>query len=502
MLAATAWVVASSALLPVRDTPLGSDWPRYLGNAAAIGTRQWDDYQAWRAPLHALVCLALTRFGHLLEASQAVSMASVGVVVLASAALGRRALGRGGGALVAVLLAGWPDLALQGRMSTPYPLLAALVATALLAADAGAARSRGGLASGGLLALAAVAAGLAGATDARGLALCGAAFAGTAVASVTATRLAPGRARRALVVCAGLGAAACGAFALHAAITSQVPVNLFTLGEQVALQRDLHAREGHVPGCFDHHGAAVQLSELWSACARRTGVMNLLRLAPMSPLPALFALGVALLGLRWRLAAPACMLLALVPGTLLVGMEHRYLLPVAGPVAVLFASGALRVGGWLDRVTDGGRGTLAAGVALAAAFALGWRVHADTLLARATREDPAHRHLRIDTPPPVTRARAWLRANVDSDTVVIDCAGLTLPVLLFPHPVDAASVNGRSSARCKRLLSGPASATALVLTQVPAGNPSWRTAFDAGDGLLVVSGARVAWDESERAIGR
>ena len=61
-------------------------------------------------------------------------------------------------------------------------------------------------------------------------------------------------------------------------------------------------------------------------------------------------------------------------------------------------------------------------------------------------------------------------------------------MLLFPHPVDAASVNGRSSARCKRLLSGPASATALVLTQVPGSNPSWRTAFDAGDGLLVVSG--------------
>ena len=177
--------------------------------------------------------------------------------------------------------------------------------------------------------------GLAGATDARGMVLAGAAVAGAVCWSP--------RAVPRLLAALGL------ALTVRWAVLWRLPVQLLSLGQQIALQRDLHARESRIPTCVDHHAAAVQISELWSPCAAQTAWLNLHRLLPMAPLPIAVIALVALLGVRRRNAPLLGMVLTIVPATLLVGLEHRYLLPLAGPVAVLIGSGVARVGGLMAR---------------------------------------------------------------------------------------------------------------------------------------------------------
>lgn len=130
------------------------------------------------------------------------------------------------------------------------------------------------------------------------------------------------------------------------------------------------------------------------------------------------------------------------------------------------------------------------GIALVCALAIGWRTHADTLIARASanRPVPGPPRVQLDTPPPITFVRGWLRQHAPVDSHIIDCAGLGLDVRLYPRAVDQASANGRSSGRCARMLAGPPSPNTLVLTRAPPPNPAWTTAFSAGDLLIVTGG--------------
>lgn len=458
--ACAAWVVADAAALPLRDQPIGTDWQRYLGNAVAIAEHQWGDYQTWRGPLHAFVSLAvMPAAGHLLEATQWVSMGAVAALVVLAGALGRRVVGPGGGLAVALLLAGWPDLAVQARMSTPYPLFAALVAAGLLAVDAS--RDGGWIAA----AIGALAFGLAGAADARGAGLTAAALVGAWVAG--------GSARRA----ATLAGVAAGAWVLRAVVVARVPVQLLSLLEQVALQRDLHAREGGIPACVDHHGVLPGLAELFGPCGQATFGHNLARMAEVAPLPAVLVAAVAACGLQRRSAMLAAVCATVLPAAFLVGIEHRYLLPLAAPVAVLVVAGAARIGAWMPRPTAARIAVLALTVV---ALTLGWRAH-DSLRARMTaapdvRLDPRRAPaVRLGSPPPTLETRRWIREHAHDGSRIVDCAGLALELRLYPWPVDTIARNGRPSARCAALLAAPATPDTFVLARESA-DASWLAA--------------------------
>ena len=514
--AAFFWVMGCAWQLPVRDVPLGIDWQRYLGNALAIAQDDWAAYQLWRGPLHPFVCLLLTPLaGHLLEASQLASALGVGALVLASAALGRRMLGPMGGFWTALLLAGWPDLALLGRMSTPYPMLAGLVAAGIYALDlAFLARVRPPTRVGARLSprwMAAGAAGvlfgLAGATDARGLVLAAGASVGVMLVGASPPWGAGGDAgptgvarAAAKHVLALLGVLAL-AWLTRELIVGRLPVQLLTLGEQVALQRDLHAREAGIRACVDKRAAAVVVSDLWSACGRETAWRNLGRLAGAMPFPWWVGAALGALGLRRRLLPAFCLCLTLLPAAFVVGMEHRYILPLSGALSILLVSGAFRLADGAFRLADGvvplagGRARLCAAGVLTLALALGWRMRAATLLDRATgvrRQPSGHAQaVRIDALPPIAMARRVLRERAvpgpSGALRVVDCAGLSLDERLYPQPVEEAAFNGRSSARCKRLLSGPASPNVWVLARGEA-DASWVVEAVAGADLRVLRG--------------
>ncbi len=484
ILLALACVEFQAVSLPVRDVPLGIDWQRYLGNALAIAQGDWAAYQTWRGPLHPFLCLFLTPVaGRLLEASQLVSMLAVAGMLLCTAALGRRLAGPWAGAGAAWLLAVWPDLALQARMSTPYPLLAALVVAGLYALNQGIAGDVGvrwpwAVAAG-------VGFGLAGATDARGLVFGASALVGTMLAfPVDRRRLA--------------AALAFGGLALitRAVIIGRLPVQLLSLPEQIALQRDLHAREAGVAMCVDKRAAAVVVADLWSACGRETAWRNLVRMVPMAPWPWGLVAVLAAAGVRRRTLPLLALILTLLPAAFVVGVEHRYLLPLAGPVAILLVGGLFRTLAVLPGLARSDSGRFVAASVLALVFAIGWRTYAHTLMDRATgrsNEPPSHAQaVRIDALPPIAVAREALRRAIDSAPTgvavhVVDCAGLSLDSRLYPTPVEEASFNGHSSSRCRKLLAEPSSYYTFILARSPA-DPSWIVLDDAGADLRVYVG--------------
>ena len=133
--------------------------------------------------------------------------------------------------------------------------------------------------------------------------------------------------------------------------------------------------------------------------------------------------------------------------------------------------------------------TPAAALVLTVSMAVGWRLHADTLMARATagRPAPGPPRVNVHTPPPIAFVRGWLREHAPADARIIDCAGLGLNVRLYPRPVAEESANGRSSARCDRLLASPPAPHVLVLTATQPGDPAWATAMAAAELRVVAS---------------
>ena len=468
---AVLYVEWQAAALPLRDQPIGTDWQRYIGNAVAISERQWGDYQAWRGPLHAFVSLAvMPAAGHLLEASQWVSMGAIAVVIAATAALARRMIGPGAGLCAAALLAGWPDLVIQARMSTPYPLFAALTIAGMYALDVCAGRRWMPAMFAALLF------GVAAATDARGGGLAAAAVIGTMIAASRhsrdpdATPLTEGRWARATPLAIGAAVLA-GAWLVRAIIVGRVPVQLLSLLEQVALQRDLHAREGGIAACIEHRGVLPGIAELFGPCGQATALSNLARLSAIAPVPWWIVAAVLALGVTRRNAMVVAACLTVLPAAFIVGIEHRYLLPLAGPVAIGLVSGARRIGGKRAAV-----GWAAVGLAIAG-ISVGWRFH-DSLYARMSapilsgmdpRRAPA---VRIVSLPPTSEARGWLREHASADSNIIDCAGLDLDLRLYPWQVNEIAKNGRPSSRCADLLAAPATPNTYVWARGTA-DPSW-----------------------------
>lgn len=438
-------VLAGGFALADADRPLATDWMAYLRNAVALDTGDLDPYQRWRGPLHGWACLAATHLtGNLVAGSQLVSLVSATACVPLTWRLARRIFGPVAGLLAVGLFAGWADLALFAASSTPYPLYAALTLAGLTLAIESRERAR-------LAMMAGVSLGLAIVVDLRGEAvLATAVLASAADPGALKTRL-----LRAVFV--GVTGAVVGAGTLAAA-----PVELIPLAEQVALQRDLNAREG-VGACPPRGMAMPTLGDLALPCARVTAAGNLGRANAAIPigLPAMVVLLLAGAVLARR-SAPWLVLplLPLVPSLFLFGLQHRYFVPVA-PLLATLAAGALL------RLSPPGRARPWLLGSLVLTLAIGWVTWPGGLVSRARTGrniDPA---LSLAGPQTYPALGETLRTDLEATDRVVDCTRAGFNLRLYPHPVEVSSPKGpgQRSKKCRELLEqGPRSHTWLLVT--------------------------------------
>lgn len=454
---------ASAAVLIARDRPIGTDWMAYLKNAVALGADQPHLYQRWRGPVHAWALLLLTPVtGGLIEASQATSLLAAVACVPLTGWLGVQVGGPLVGIVAAALLAGWADLRVYAVSSTPYPLVAclSLFGTNLLWWVANRA-SRWSWAPAGVVF------GLAYGADLR-----------AATSAVTAALGAwrPGATRRlllALLLTFGVGSAA----------IYSLPVDLIPLREQITLQRDLNAREG-LGTCPKRGSAPPTFEDLTGRCGRTTLQANLARGVGTMPFglevfAALFVVGLwQLRGARLLLGLPVA---GLAPSLLMIGVQHRYFVPLAPGLAVIGAGAlvALLGGSRPGRV----------GLALATiTLAVGWHVTPGTFWSRANAppSEGFDMAASLVAPSAFVPARAALRAAGPDDRIV-DCTRADLRVRMYPHPVDTSppSGPGQLSKLCRQLASrGPT-----------ASGTTWL--FVAGDALTYAGVWQVAWTAAD-----
>lgn len=460
--------------IPAWDQPFGTDWMVYLKNAVAMAAGDWEAWHRWRAPGHAVASLALVPLaGGLVEASQLLAALAGATILGMGWSLGRRAGGRLGGAAALALLAAWPDLWVFGRTSTPYPLLAALFAVGL--------RGLAGSTPGGAL-IAVLALAGASLTDLRGGPLAAAALGGALLGA--ALDRDAGRGLRGLAVGLGVLALASLGWALF-------PVDLTPLGEQVGLQRDLHAREGLRGLCVPTGGRLPGLAEAFDACARATFAGNLARTQAVAPVPVAFAAGLLVFGAGARRGAPELVLplLSAVPAFLWIGVEHRYLLPLAAPAAVLVGAAVGGVGRRAGTGVAVGLGGLLVMVLLRDGGSLWARAHG----RERGRQVATAAILGADTA--MVQARRVIRAEAGPADRVVDCAQAALAARLYPRPAEdgGGGGGGRASPRCRRLVGGapPPGEVTWVLTPVGPDTPvapGWeeRLSVPRGPGRLVL----------------
>ena len=455
---------ASSAVLVARDRPIGTDWMAYLKNAVALGADLPHLYQRWRGPVHAWMLLLLTPVtGGLIEASQATSLLAAVVCVPLTGWLGFQVGGPLVGIVAASLLAGWADLRVYAVSSTPYPLVAclSLFGTNLVWWVANRA-SRWGWAPAGLVF------GLAYGADLR---------AATSAVTAALGSWRPGVTRPLLLVLLltfGVGSAA-----IHS-----LPVELIPLREQVTLQRDLNAREG-LGTCPKRGNEPPTFEDLTGRCGRTTLLANLGRAGGTMPF-GLELFAALFLGGLWHLRGSRLLLglpvASLAPGLLMIGVQHRYFVPLAPGLAVIGAGAlvALLGGSRLGRV----------GLALTTiGLAVGWHVTPGTFWSRANGppSEGFDMAASLVAPSAFVPARAALRAAGPEDRIV-DCTRADLRVRLYPHPVDTSppAGPGQLSKLCRQLASrGPtASGTTwlFVAGETLAYADAWQVAWTAKDG--------------------
>ena len=465
----------AAARLTTWDRPFGDGWNRYLGNAIAIREQEWSGYLRWRGPLHAWLCLGLMPItGTLVMASQLISFLSATAALPLTWLLGRRLFGRWAGLLALLLLAGWPDLRVFARLSSPYAFDAALLTSAAYLAVAGS--TPGGPA--GLTTLAGVLLGLGIATDLRFLPLTAMMTLGTAAAAIGANGQSrsskpegSGGRTRAMMVWLALPAAALG---VGYGLIATLPFELYSLGEQVALQRDLAA--SFVRECARRGPQPPLMSDALGSCGRALLDVNLTRasvafglpsngvgLATLCGLGALVGLGsvVGLVGRGraelWRHAFVALLLLPLAPSLLVIVMQHRYIMPVAPFFALALAAAMARAKGNLPRVATLGLVGLAA---------VGWGRAPTTLLARFEANTSA-----VDSAADAAEA---VRAAYQPGDRVLDCANGNLRARLYPIPVEQrAPVKRRIPDVCVAMLASVAAAPTWMLVRDGDDHPGW-----------------------------
>ncbi|MES2645147.1 MAG: hypothetical protein V4850_37010 [Myxococcota bacterium] len=426
------------------DQPAGTDWFAYLGNAVAAGDREWAQYHDWRGPLHAWACLALVPLSSgLIAASQHLSLLCATALVPLTWWIGRMLLGRWPALLATALLAGWADLRLFAVYSTPYALLAATGTLGIALTVASQKRPV-------LVVPAGIALGLAIATDLRGVPFAVAVVLAALLAAVPRSENAWPRERlRRVAVVGGLALATT---LTGAGLLGALPVRLVPLTEQVALQRDLNAREG-VGACDPQGDTLPTLAEVFGECGRTTLAGNLAVGAAALPieLSALTLLvGLGLLVARGGRAFLLLPLLPTLPSLALIGGQHRYFVPLA-PLLALLGAAALA---WLARAA-GRRRALggATVVAMVGVLAVAWSVWPGTLWVRAHTGRSVDPGSLLEGPSTFGHLRTALMPRLEDTDTVVDCARAGLRMRLYPHPVDTKNTNaGALSKECTRLL--------------------------------------------------
>lgn len=488
----------AAARLTSWDQPSGDGWNRYLGNAIAIREQEWSGYLRWRGPVHAWLCLGLMPLtGTLVRASQLISFLSATAALPLTWLLGRRLFGPWVGLVGVLLLASWPDLRVFARFSSPYALDAVLLtAAACLALTAATPSGRPTQApagspvrSAGLAALAGAFLGIGIATDLRFLALTATITLGSAAASIGANGW-----RRPLMVSIALPSTA---LAVGYGLIATLPVELYTLGEQVALQRDLAA--SFVRECGRRGPVAPLVSDALGPCGQALLDVNLRRAGvalglstPAVGMAALFGLvGVAgLLGWSrdelWRRAFVVLPLVPLLPSLLIIVMQHRYIMPVAPFVALAVAAGLVRLETTIVALfahraaAQGATGAPQRGlgrvavVGLLAGVAVAWGRSPTTLLARFEVHSSA-------SDPAAEAAKAVRRGYRPGDRV-LDCANGNLRARLYPIPVEQrAPARNTIPAVCATLLAGPASVSTWILVRDGSSHPGWSEGSSTGE---------------------
>ncbi len=436
------------------DQPVGTDWFDYLGNAAAVGDGAWDRYHDWRGPLHAWACLALLPLsGGLIAASQHVALLTATALLPLTWWLGRLLLGRWPALLAVGLLAGWADLRLFAVYSTPYALLAATGTLGLALTVASRARP--------VLAVpAGIALGAAIATDQRGLVF----VAAVAVAAgLDALRPLPSAAPRPLDALgspaplrrrlAPVFVATALAFAIGGGALAALPVTLRPLSEQVALQRELHAREG-----AEQCAGEPSLAQVFGPCGRATLSNNLGASGDVFPVELATLVVLLVVGLAASPGARAWLLLPILPtlpSLVLVGAQHRYFVPLAPLFALLAGAGLAWAASAAGRAPRGtvGRGPGLLALVVVVGLGVAWHTAPGTLWTRAHTGKGIDPGSLLEGPSVYGRVRAALAPRLGPRDTVVDCARAGMGLRVYPHRVeDAPPVAGELSRDCAVLV--------------------------------------------------
>ncbi|MBN1335107.1 MAG: hypothetical protein JXB39_04045 [Deltaproteobacteria bacterium] len=516
-----------ASVLPVLDLdrPTGTDWMSYLKNAVAVATDDWSHYKRWRGPGYAWASLAAARVtGGLVAGSILVSLVSATALVPLTALFGRRIAGPEAGVLAAALVVGWADLRLHAIASTPYALFAALLLLGTVAAlgPAEVAGNDGTALPGGSegppvgrrtawarAVLAGTAFGCAYATDPRASAIAGLVLLGEAGAAILtgakARRSSAGVGRRAWVRLATTALAALVALVVGAGSLAALPVDLLPLKEQIALQRDLHARET-AHGCGPKGPELPTLADFVGPCGRSTLRGNLVRGQRATPVDPAFIAGLVALGLvvvrRGRMAVLAP-LLPLAPALFILGVQNRYFLPaapgmaVAGGAALAWLAGAPRREPTVTPIalpwTPRGVATTVALLCVVAASAWGWARSPGTLWSEVHRGTTLGFSLQSGA---YSEAASAIRRGVRPRDRVVDCTRAGLPERLWPHPVLDWSPKGGAhvSQACHRLIAQePRTPTWILLRVHPEVRASagWEVVLrhpESGGALVLLKG--------------
>jgi hypothetical protein len=245
------------------------------------------------------------------------------------------------------------------------------------------------------------------------------------------------------------------------------------------LQRDLNAREGvgpgEVPVCPARGPAWPRPDDLYGPCGRATLARNLSAANQAIPIGAAAAAFLVGLGLLWAPKGRAVLglpLLPALPAMLIIGVQHRYVVPIAPSLALLVAVA-------LTRLTGGSRFAPALRVAFVVLLAAAWQLWPGGFWAGAVRGSGVDPAFSLTHPPTYPSARRALRAANDTDRVV-DCTHADFRVRLYPHPVEriAGGPPDRPSRRCSQLLAAGAPAGTWLLVELAAHvpqSPRWDT---------------------------
>jgi hypothetical protein len=247
--------------------------------------------------------------------------------------------------------------------------------------------------------------------------------------------------------------AAALAFAIGGGALAALPVSLRPLSEQVALQRELHAREG-----AEQCAGEPSLAQVFGPCGRATLSNNLGASGDVFPVELATLVVLLVVGLAASPGARAWLLLPILPtlpSLVLVGAQHRYFVPLAPLLALLAGAGLAWVASAAGRAPRGtvGRGPGLLALVVVVGLGVAWHTAPGTLWTRAHTGKGIDPGSLLEGPSVYGRVRAALAPRLGPRDTVVDCARAGMGLRVYPHRVeDAPPVAGELSRDCAVLV--------------------------------------------------